>query len=306
MRGGIFLEVIINYVKAHFQLFLFLLILISVLIIGSILLLLYLKKKKNNKRADSIGRLQVSNVHNIGNRESQQDSFGVSDLSNKKRCAEKGVFAVVADGMGGLAGGAEISAIVTSYMLNYFSGSTLQSKIPGLLLDMLYGANKEVRNYLNNNDKQQSGSTLVAAIIKDNILHFLTVGDSRIYLCRGGSFILLNREHNYGSELDEKAARGEISLEEARCDSQRNALTSYIGQEEIVHVDRNIRPIMLLPGDRIYLMSDGIFGTLTEDEILATAAPDIFETAIRLERAVLNKGKKNQDNFTSVNIEIHS
>ncbi len=248
-------------------------------------------------------KVTIGNVHNIGKRESQQDSFGISDLSNKKLCKENGIFAVVADGMGGLSGGAQISAIVTSRMLSYFAGSK-EKESPKLLLNMLFDASLEVRNYLMSQGNQHSGSTVVSVLIRENELYFLTVGDSRIYLHRGGELLLLNREHIYGSELDEKAAKGEITVDEARNDPQRSALTSYIGMEHIALIDRNLHPVTLMKGDRILLMSDGIFGTLTGDEIGAVAKYHAYDAAISMEKAVLKKEKSNQDNFTSIIIEL--
>jgi len=309
MRGGIQLEIIIKFLKTNRILCTSFLVVICIAIIAIVVYQVWYKKKKNLNRLDkqeveNLSMIQIGNIHNIGKRESQQDSFGVSDLSNTKLCKEKGIFAVVADGMGGLAGGAEVSAIVTSYMLNCFTKSSGEKDIPNQLLHMLSGTNSEVRKYLDNNGNQQSGSTVVAVSIKDNQLHFLAVGDSRIYLLRGGSLIQINREHTYGSELDEKAARGEISVDDARNDSQRAALTSYIGMEEITHIDRSLRPVPLMSGDRVLLMSDGVFGTLSEEEISSVALMNAYDAATRFESAVLEKDKKGQDNFTSVIIEL--
>lgn len=261
-------------------------------------------KKQEIKMANKDLSIQISNIHNIGKRESQQDSFGISDLSDTKLCKENGIFALVADGMGGLSNGAEVSAIVTTFMLKYFSKSSGVKNIPDFMLEMLQSANKEVRKYLTNHGNHQSGSTLVAVIMKDNEMHFITVGDSRIYLLRNGALIQVNREHTYGSELDEKAARGEISVDEARSDSQRGALTSYIGMEEIKYIDRSLRPIPIVAGDRILLMSDGVFTTLSEEEITSAAALHAYEAARVLENAILKKEKLNQDNFTSIIIEM--
>jgi serine/threonine protein phosphatase PrpC len=257
----------------------------------------------NNTMIKKTNNLKFGNLHNIGKRESQQDSFGISDLSNHKLFDEKGVLAVVADGMGGLSGGAEISAIVTSGMINYFSKAN-EKDLAELLLNMIHAINIEVRKYIINNGNQLSGSTVVSTIIKDNNLYFLTVGDSRIYLLRSGALIQLNREHTYGSELDENAARGDISVDDARNDSQRAALTSYIGMEDIAHIDRCLRPIPLISGDRILLMSDGIFGTLSEEEITKIATSNAYEAALGMEQLILAKNKNNQDNFTSIIIEI--
>ncbi len=244
--------------------------------------------------------LRIGNAHHIGARENQQDSFGISDIGNPTLCMEKGVLAVVADGMGGLANGAQISATVTSVMLRHFETQRAGADCSEELLAMLGRANDEVNRYLSSGAREQSGSTVVAALIKGSSLHFISVGDSRICLVRGGSLIPINREHTYASELDEKAARGEISPAQARSDPQRRALTSYIGMGRLEKIDRSLRPIPLQRGDRVLLMTDGVFGTLSEQEILAAAELDAYEAASVLEEAVLGKKKPGQDNFTAV------
>ncbi len=244
--------------------------------------------------------LKIGNAHHIGARENQQDSFGISDIGNSALCMEKGVLAVVADGMGGLANGAQISATVTSVMLRSFEAQRAGTDCSEELLAMLGRANDEVNRFLSSGAQEQSGSTVVAALIKGSDLHFISVGDSRICLVRGGSLIPINREHTYASELDEKAARGEISPAQAHSDPQRRALTSYIGMGRLEKIDRSLRPIPLQRGDRILLMTDGVFGTLSEQEILDAVGLDAYEAAAALEGAVLGKKKPGQDNFTAV------
>lgn len=283
---------------------------VIVVILTVILIVSMIKKRRKTRvsggtKMDSPfeGPYSIGNIQNIGKRESQQDSFGISDLSNKALCAEKGIFAVVADGMGGLANGAEVSALVTRSMLNYFASRPFGPDTSQEFLNMLTNANNETNAFLSKNVMGRSGSTVVAVIIKDKKLHWISVGDSRICLVRNGALFQLNREHTYASELDVKAARGEISYEEARSDPQRHALTSYIGMGELEKIDRSLRPVQLAKGDRIILMSDGVFGTLSDEEILSTMHLPPYEASSQLERLILDKDKKGQDNFTAIIIE---
>lgn len=248
------------------------------------------------------GSIHIGNIQNIGKRESQQDSFGISDLSNKALCQEKGLLAIVADGMGGLSNGAEVSALVTRTMLSQFSTRPATKDPSQELLNMLSNTNREVNTFLKS-CKDRSGSTLVAVMVKDMMLHWLSVGDSRIGLVRKGALIQINREHTYASELDEKAAKGEIGWDKAKGDPQRNALTSYIGMGDLEKIDRSLRPLQLVPGDRILLMSDGVFGTLSDEEILSTMRLLPHEAAAELESLILSKNRKGQDNFTAIIIE---
>jgi len=243
----------------------------------------------------------IGNAYHIGTRESQQDSFAISDLTNADLTARKGVFGVVADGMGGMENGAEVSAIVTRTMLQYFNEVDFSARTELDLLNMLYAANDNVNLLMAN--CEQGGSTAVAVIIRDGMMYWIAVGDSRIYLARSGALIQINREHTYAVELDELAAAGEISWEDALSDPQRVALTSYLGTGKPEKVDRNLRPIKLVSGDRILLLSDGVFGTLSEEEIMETQIFEPHKSAEEIQSRVLAKQKSSQDNFTAVILE---
>ena len=264
----------------------------------TIMLILYLRRKRQGKPVTKSAGLQVGNLHHIGQRGSQQDSFGMSNISDQAR----GVLAVVADGIGGLAGGAEISSIVTSHFLQNFTASSGGLDPAEQLLRMSMSANNLARR---NAHDGINGSTVVAVILKNNQLWFVSVGDSRIYLLRDGALVQLNREHTMASQLDEDAARGRITVQEARSDKQRGALTSFIGIDNLRLIDRNLQPIQVKSGDKILLMTDGVFGTLNDEEMMAIlTAAGPYEASVNLEQAVLAKAKPKQDNFTAIIMEV--
>ena len=147
------------------------------------------------------------------------------------------------------------------------------------------------------------GSTLVAVLIRDGQLHFVSVGDSRIYLLRGGQLIQINREHTFGALLKEKAARGEVDPEEPFVNPRRHALVAYIGMGSFNTVDRSGRPISLIPGDKVLLCSDGVFNALGEEALAAALAGDPLTAAQRLEEEILAQAIPSQDNFTGVIVE---
>lgn len=262
----------------------------------TVIFLLLRKRGKGGKMGDNVpGGIRAVNIQGVGDRENQQDSFGITDVTDTR------LFAVVADGMGGGANGAEVSSIVTSHMLAGFRSSDDAQNPAELLLKMVMEAQSKTRSFITKKGDAVSGSTLVAAILKNGELYFISVGDSRIYLLRGGTMIQLNREHVFASELDERAARGEITPHAARNDPQRGSLTSYIGIKDRLQTDGNSKPIALAPGDRLLLMTDGVFGTLSEQELTVLAGtPNIYEAGTRIEQAIIAKRKPNQDNFTAV------
>lgn len=249
--------------------------------------------------------VQIGYVSNIGARSSQQDNWGISDINNTHLVNERGVLAVVADGMGGLSNGAEVSGIVVAMFKELFSRLTLERDDAQELIYMVFEAQKVAKEYILSIGGEMSGSTVVAVIINDNKLHFVSVGDSRIYLLRGGKLLMLNRDHVYATELDIKAAMGDISIQDSIMDSQRGSLTNYIGMDELKEVDYNRLPISLAQGDKILLMSDGVFGTLSEAEIIA--AVDRYNPTVgasNLEAAVQSHNKPGQDNFTAVIVSV--
>ena len=244
---------------------------------------------------------EVGNVHNIGKRNYQQDAFGVSPLQDEKLRHSRGVLAVLADGMGGMTNSGELSQAAVLAALRSFpqapggTGETLAS-VAHSVLDMVQ------KRFTGSG----SGSTLVLANIRDSKLDFLTIGDSRIALLRDGALLTLNREHNYAATLRHQAALGLIPWREVAENPRCRALTSYLGLADDPAMDFPAEPIPLNSGDKIVLMSDGVFGTLDDETLtrVLVRSPNVVEAAHKLEDAVLMEKKANQDNFTAVIIEI--
>ena len=235
---------------------------------------------------------------NIGARQDQQDSCTYSDPA---LYLQQGILAVVADGMGGLANGKAVSATLVRIFEEGFRQSNPQYGGADLLLELAVRANSQINQMLMRQDR--SGSTLVAAIVRKGYLHFLAVGDSRIYLCRGGALIQLNREHIFREELAVKAVNQAVPMNQVWSDRQAHALTSYFGIGRIPHLDRNIEGIKLKEGDRILLASDGVFSTLTATQLEAALSGDVQDAANRIGDMIRAADKPYQDNNTAVILE---
>jgi protein phosphatase len=139
---------------------------------------------------------------------------------------------------------------------------------------------------------------LVAALVTEEGFHYISVGDSHVYLFRKGVLSQLNVDHNYLSELLHRVRRGEITREEALSDPERAHLTSYLGLRKLTLVDRSSGPIQIDDGDRILLASDGLFKVLTPSDISRQIAEYDDETAARLIGEVLKFNYRNQDNMS--------
>lgn len=238
-------------------------------------------------------------VHqHIGTRADQQDSYGVSEPA---AYPQNGVIAVVADGMGGLSNGRAVSSALVRALLEGFRKSDPRQNAADLLLEQAVRANAGVNQMLRG--QERSGSTLVSCVIRSGYLNFLTVGDSRIYLYRGGAMIQLNREHIYQEELATKAVNQAAPLQQVRGDRQAHALTSYFGIGTLPAIDRNDEGMKLLDGDKILLASDGVFGTLTQTQMEAALALDVTAAAQTMGELIRQANRAHQDNNTAVVLE---
>lgn len=246
---------------------------------------------------------EIGNVHNQGKREEQQDSFCISDVSNKADLESKGLMAVVADGMGGLESGASVSQLVSNIFLNKYRSSAIPD-CKSFLYEAVMESEREVEKYIEVNHVD-GGSTLVAVMIREGQLSFISVGDSFIFLIRAGKLIKLNTEHTYGNLLRERAARGEIDPEEAEINPKRGSLTSYIGIGNLRLINQSGTPIPLMDGDILFLCSDGVYNALGDNVLLEViTGGDFGEAAERVEQSVLMQNIPTQDNFTAVMIKI--
>lgn len=149
-----------------------------------------------------------------------------------------------------------------------------------------------------------AGSTLCAVVIKDWKLHWISVGDSRIYLYRNGALRRLNNEHNFKNVLDRMAEMGQITREEAETDTRAEMLTSYLGMDELNEIDVNCIEFPLFLGDSIMMCSDGLYRELSNNEmayILENADENVCDDLVN---AALGKNDIHQDNITVTLMDI--
>lgn len=237
------------------------------------------------------------NAQHIGNRDEQQDYFAYSDLFNKEEQKKIGMVAVLSDGMGGMSNGRKASHRATDVFLNSYRVSKIQN-IRERLVMSAQKANDAVKLL------GGAGSTIIVTVIKDWNLYWLSIGDSRIYLYRNGNLLRLNKEHNYESVLSDMVLRGEISVEEAINNPNRQALTSYLGINDLEEIDINAHDVPLCSGDSILLCSDGLYKALSDDEIaeiIGSADDDVCEVMVN---SAMSKNIRTQDNITVMLLDI--
>ena len=256
-------------------------------------------RRRNRKRKrETQPTVLVGKLHEQGARKYQQDSFSVS---SEEQYSQRGLLAIVADGMGGLSNGDKVSQTAVTTMMNGFYQA--QGDPDLILLALLEQANQAVNRLLGPEDQGKSGSTLVAGLLKDGRFHYLSVGDSRVSLYRDGVLQQLNREHVYSNELAVQVVNREISYQEAVTDLSAKGLTSYLGMGTLKYVDLPAQPVTVRPGDKFILMCDGVYNALTDEELTGMLSADAPQAAEAIRTAIRDKNYSTQDNYTAVILE---
>jgi len=220
---------------------------------------------------------------------------------------------VVADGMGGHAAGEVASAIAVNSMRDvvrqnkdliesFREDSQIASPqdIISLLEHAVQKACAEIyEEAKKNSEKRGMGTTLSALMIIGNRGFIAHVGDSRIYLLRGGRVIQLTEDHSLINEL---IKRGKLMPDEAESSPYKNAVTRAVGVYE--SVDADTIDFDVLPGDYFLLASDGLTGYLDDKDI----AP-VFDSTSEIKdipQAFIDFANERggKDNITSIVVQM--
>ena len=235
-----------------------------------------------------------------GQREYQEDDYGLLDGRDLGLDGREHSMLLVADGMGGHVGGATASGLLSKTFVEQYpqaSGSIVER-----LRDCLAAANKALADAIAANPELDSmGSTLVAAVVSSQGLHWISVGDSPLWLFRQGKLERLNADHSMAPILAELVAKGDMTEEEAARDPRRHSLRSAVMGDDIHLIDASAQPVTVEKGDRLLLASDGLL-TLSEPEIAAilqqTQDASLADSAAALIQAVEAAEHPHQDNTT--------
>ena len=219
-----------------------------------------------------------------GARPYQEDSWALTQLSDGS------LLAVVADGMGGHAGGAVASKLAVEAFVH-----ALQQG--GGLADGLHDANRAVgKRAARKRELEGMGATLVAAQVHGDEVRWISVGDSPFFLVSGGRIERLNADHSMAPQIDALVERGILTAEEAQHHPGRHTLREAVMGEPLTLIDKGSRR---LDADSFLLLcSDGV-QSLSEPRIAAEAAGPVG----RLIDAVLAMASEHQDNVTVVKLE---
>lgn len=236
-----------------------------------------------------------------GARDTQEDEVGWIEAGTLDPQGEHPV-AVVADGMGGHAAGDEASRIAVREFLEAYGKQGAASERLGRALDC---ANRALREATDQDAAFTGmGTTLLAVAVTAEGLHWISVGDSPLYLYRDGLLERLNADHSMRPVIA-KIREEDPAL---AAEYNPNELRSVLMGSPIPKIDVSGQPRPLAPGDLVLAATDGI-ESLEDDEILETISEhrgaDPAGICEALLRAVEAKQHPRQDNTTIALLELH-
>jgi serine/threonine protein phosphatase PrpC len=245
----------------------------------------------------------------IGARDTQEDAV----ISDFPVGADTG-FAVLADGMGGHSAGEiasrhVITQLYAALKFNSESYAENASALPGIMAQGLDTANAAIRDHVRQHPRLHGmGSTLICLALVEGRAHWVSVGDSPLYLLRGGVLSQLNQNHSKAHEFDLLVKSGAMDAEEALLHPDRSALTSAIFGGEIAYADCPEKAFELMAGDMLLLASDGL-QFLSDAQIARILAKhrrrSAAEIASHLMAAIGALADDNQDNVSLSVIKVN-
>ncbi|EKV01398.1 serine/threonine protein phosphatase [Leptolyngbya sp. PCC 7375] len=223
-------------------------------------------------------------------RTSNQDAYYLDDL---------GRFFVVADGMGGHAGGQEASRLATEAIYQYLDNHWESSEAPDVMLRKAFIAANDaiLKDQYHYPERADMGTTAVAVMFRDcdNYPWCAHVGDSRLYRLRGAKLDQITTDHTWVAKAIED---GELTPDESKHHPWRHVLSQCLGREDLNRID--IQSLDVLGGDRLLLCSDGLTEELS-DPLIATHLKSIRSCPTAVESLVdAAKQRGGRDNITVV------
>ena len=236
-------------------------------------------------------KFSVFQTSRRGGREKNEDRMGYCYTR------ESSLF-VSADGMGGHPEGevaAQLALQTISAVYQREARPTIENTTE-FLPRALMTAHHQILRYAGERGMLDTPrTTLVAAIFQDSVATWVHCGDSRLYVVRDGTLLTRTRDHSFIEQQQAGGARIEHI--------NRNILFTCLGSPTKPVFDLT-GPVTLQHGDKVMLCSDGLWGSLSDDEIVnhlaaksvSHAVPDLVENALRA-------GGEHSDNVTVLAME---
>ena len=211
---------------------------------------------------------------------------------------EKDLLFGVADGIGGLPGGAEAAQCAVDDLAGALR--SMPVAVEPDLVTVVQRVNETVATLgLEVSPNTGIGTTLTAGLFRGNAFTIAHVGDSRCYVGHPGGFVQLTEDHSVENEARQRRARGEVVYYH---EANRNALTRCIGQPTPPTVDVISRPITA--GDRYLFCTDGVTRMIPDSELGGLLAKHAEPKDAVQEIVTLAVRRGGPDNATAVAVYV--
>lgn len=227
-------------------------------------------------------------------RKQNQDAFRIEQLDRGT------LLCVVCDGMGGAKSGNVASALAAEVFVEEIRRNWVTG-MPSDRIDLMLKNAVKLANFTVFDQAAQieefsgMGTTLVAALVRENRATLVNVGDSRIYGIDRDGIRLLTKDHSFVQMMVD---RGELTPEEAKSYPGKNLITRAIGTEPMVMCDIFHREVS--KGDYLLLCSDGLSNVMDDQEILFEVAHGVNKQHCCQRLLSIAKNRGAPDNVTSV------
>ncbi|HXW12873.1 MAG TPA: Stp1/IreP family PP2C-type Ser/Thr phosphatase [Terriglobia bacterium] len=226
--------------------------------------------ENDNEEMEARPGVEVAGMSDVGcQRQNNEDRYGYWEATSDVEFEDKGRLAVVADGMGGHEGGQDASRIAVDAIRELYATSRVGDP-QALLTAAFREAHERIHQFAAKRPELRGmGTTATAIVLRANQLYYSHIGDSRLYMVRGGRITRLTHDHSYvGSLVD----NGFITSEEAETHPQRHILMAALGAGQEFSPEGPEHPIPLQSGDVLVLCTDGLWGLVGDDELEHTVA----------------------------------
>ncbi len=259
-----------------------------------------LRKKEVTPPAPVEGQ-EVALLSDVGcHRQINQDSGTIVHAANGGG-EGGGLLVVVADGMGGHKAGEVASQTAVTTIVEVYQ----QTKgTPGEALDEAFRVAHKIIFKLAKEDASMAGmgTTCTALAIVNNEAWAAHVGDSRLYMIRGGEIYQLSEDHTAVADL---VRQGLLTSDEAEKHEDRNVLLRAMGTKPEFSMMRWPEPMDVRPGDAFLLCSDGLHDLVKDSEMMAVVKDSSTKDACR-KLIQMAKERGGYDNITVAVVAIYS
>jgi protein phosphatase len=242
-------------------------------------------------------------------RETNEDRYAISAFHTGEETPEPGILAVVSDGVGGETGGEVAAALAVDGILRHVYAAALDDATQALP-EAIRAANAGILEEVSQHPGLKGmAATVACAWISGLTLHIATLGDSRIYLLRNPDQILqLSTDHTTALAIDDLEAQ---NPPEAEIQTRSHEIHRYLGSDTPPNVDMHIRlpngsdvdELRLLPGDIIFICTDGCTDLVSESEIRAMFSGQKLEKSLEgIKQLAMDRGGR--DNITMLAVQV--